>query len=353
MKPVLDLLGLANNHTLDLGPAGLAETAALLEGGGLQPFGAGPDPGAAWSAIFKQVGEVRLAFLACNAVPIDPWVQPAWAPALCEPGHAAEAIESARSLADGVILLVHWGYEYEQRADPAQQALAAALIGAGADLVVGHHPHTVQGTQVFGQPGDKSGGREGFVAYSLGNFVFDQGDDRAQEGLALRALFDREGLRAVQALPVWAGLQPRLMNEEDAAARLAEIAPPPLLIRFACDPEGCQPAPGPAEPHTGLFWSGEIDLTGDGQPERVRRVGRRAVIYEGADLVWESPPGLAGAGPGPGGPERRRARGAAAGAPQARSSGRTAQPSLYHRVPWGPLPAAVGRVCGEQPDPGG
>ncbi len=282
----LDLLGLANNHTLDLGPAGLAETAALLASVGLQPLGAGPDLDSAWAPAFIQVGEVRLAFLACSAVPGDTGIQPAWAPARCELHRAVAAIESAGSRADGVIVQVHWGYEYDRRADPAQQALAADLIGAGADLVLGHHPHTLQGTQVVRQ----EFGKLGFVAYSLGNFVFDQPDERAQEGLALRAFFDREGLRAVQALPVWAGPQPFLMNREKAAARLAQILPPPLLLGFACDPEGCQPASGSGRTRPALFWSGELDLTGDGQPELVRRVGNGVAIYEGANLVWRTPP---------------------------------------------------------------
>jgi poly-gamma-glutamate synthesis protein (capsule biosynthesis protein) len=285
----LDLLGLANNHALDLGPSGLADTVSQLEGGGLQPFGAGPTPETAWAPVFRQFGEVRLALLACSAVPIVVKTQLSWAPASCETGQAAAAVKAARAHADAVIILVHWGYEYDLRADPAQRALAKILMGAGADLILGVHSHTIQGTEVLFQEAGNSAGREGFVAYSLGNFVFDQADERAQEGLALRAFFDREGLRAVQAMPVWSGLKPRLMDVGNAAARLDSIAPPPMLMGFACDPEGCKPASGPAETRPGLFWSGEIDLTGDGQPELVRRFGGGVTIIEDGRLVWQSP----------------------------------------------------------------
>ncbi|HOQ98667.1 MAG TPA: CapA family protein [Anaerolineae bacterium] len=277
-----DVLGLANNHALDYGPEALAETAARLHGAGIDPVGAGANAEAARKAVIRGVNGLRLAFLACNAVP-DPDDNPSdsgWAPARWDQEEALAAIAAARAQADAVIVSVHWGYEYELRPDPAQRDAALSLLDAGADLVVGHHPHVVQGTDVLN-------GR--FVAYSLGSLVFDQEQEETREGLALRALFDVEGLRAVQALPLWAGPRPRLMSPGEAAPLLARIQPPPRRIGFACDSDVCHPVDVPQSAQPGLFRAGAIDLTGDGVPEQVQLVGGQVAVYQGGAEVWRGP----------------------------------------------------------------
>jgi poly-gamma-glutamate capsule biosynthesis protein CapA/YwtB (metallophosphatase superfamily) len=293
-----DVLGLANNHALDLDPAGLAETVSRLQMAGIAPVGAGPNAEAALWPLIRQVEGVRLAFLAFNAVP-DPagtgltkkvpdqsedWTRAGW-----DREQIAAAIAAARARADAVIVSVHWGYEYETRADPAQRDAANCLLEAGADLVLGHHPHVVQGCRVTDEPdgGQPNGGR--FVAYSLGNFVFDQEQGETRQGLALRAFFDDQGLRAVQALPVWAGPRPRLMTLDEATPLLARVQPPPGRLGFTCDSQACYPVEVPQIPETGLFWAGEIDLTGDGVPERVRRAGEQVIVYRDGVEAWQSP----------------------------------------------------------------
>ena len=276
-----DLLGLANNHTLDYGPQGLAETAARLQEAGITPVGAGADAAAAARSLIRDVGGVRLAFLAFNAVS-DPEDRPqdsGWTRAGWDPAHALAAIATARAQADAVIVSIHWGYEYDLRPDPAQRDVAQAMVDAGAALVIGHHPHVVQGTDAS---------RGSFVAYSLGNLLFDQEQDETRYGLALRAFFDTHGLRAVQALPVWAGPRPRLMTPGEAVSLLARV-PPPRSIGFACDRAGCRPVEAPNSPEAGPFRSGEIDLTGDGVPEQVRREEGQVVISSAGAETWRSP----------------------------------------------------------------
>jgi hypothetical protein len=289
-----DVLGLANNHALDYGPAGLEETVSRLEGAGLSPVGAGPDVEAASQPLIREVGGVRLALLAFNAVadPDDRPGEDGWTRAAWDPARAAAAVAAARAEAHAVIVSVHWGYEYELRPDPAQRDAARILLDAGADLVIGHHPHVVQGVQT----GSRSlletyGGRgDGFVAYSLGNFAFDQEQGETRQGLALRAFFDRQGLRAVQALPVWAGPRPRLMTPEEAAPLLARIQPAARRVGFACDGQACHATEVPQTPQTGPFRSGTIDLTGDGTPEQVRLEGEQVAVYEGSSQVWQGRP---------------------------------------------------------------
>jgi len=103
------------------------------------------------------------------------------------------------------------------------------------------------------------------VAYSLGNFVFDQGWEDTGQGLALRLLFDRSGLRAAQALPLWSAPRPRWMAPAEAAPLLARILPAERT-GYTCSPDSCRPIQVPQEERSGLFWSGAIDLTGDGRP---------------------------------------------------------------------------------------
>jgi poly-gamma-glutamate synthesis protein (capsule biosynthesis protein) len=278
-----DLLGLANNHALDLGSEGLAETVSRLEQVGIATVGAGIDPTSAFQPVMYKVEGVRLAFLAFNAVPHgrdeSGWMQADW-----DLERATAAVRAARDEADAVIVSVHWGYEYETRVDPIQRRAARSLLEAGADLVIGHHPHVVQTLEV----------REGRgICYSLGNFVFDQGQGETGLGLALRAFFDGDGLRAVQALPVWAGRRPRLATAAEARSIIARVEGQPRRTAYVCDRMLCrlaEPAPdAPAPMRSGLFWGGRTDLTGDGTAEHVRRVDERVIIYEDGAEVWRSP----------------------------------------------------------------
>jgi len=275
-----DVLGLANNHALDFGPEGLAETVARLKEAGIATAGVGPDAGAATQPLIREVDGVQLALLAFNAVP-DPenrpqdkgWIQAGW-----DREQVKAIIAAASTQADAVIVSVHWGYEYEFRPDPAQRDAAQAMLDAGADVVIGHHPHVVQGTQI---------GAGQFVAYSLGNFLFDQQQGETQQGLALRAFFDGQGLRAVQALPVWAGPRPRLMALDEAASLLARVQPLPRRVGFACNGKSCRPVQVPqSHQQEGPFRAGTIDLTGDGVPEQVRRVGEQVEVYHHGVKVW-------------------------------------------------------------------
>ncbi len=275
-----DVLGLANNHALDYGSQGLAGTVSALQQAGIDALGAGPDPQTAAQPLIREAGGLRVAFLAFNALPPDAeesgWTWAAW-----DKARATTAIAAAQEQADVVIVSIHWGYEYELRPDPAQRDAARAMLDAGADLVIGHHPHVVQGSEIRGG---------GLVAYSLGNLVFDQQGAETGQGLVLRAFIDRQGLRAVQALPVWAGPHPRLMGLEQAEPLLNRVQPPPERLGFACNTQTCWSVDVPQTFPAGPFRAGAIDLTGDGAPERVRLLdGQVAIDQEGIE-VWRGLP---------------------------------------------------------------
>ena len=201
-----DILSLANNHTLDYGSAGLAETANRLKRAGLLTVGAGESIEAAYQPLVVDVKGVQLAFVAFNLIDSYQSASPSgWANANWDEPLATQAIAQAQEQADAVIVSIHWGDEYLIHPTVTQKRIGQSILDAGADLVIGHHPHVVQNTEIAGNS---------FVAYSLGNFVFDQELPATRHGLALRAIFDARGLRGVQALPVSSMRQPYLLPPE-------------------------------------------------------------------------------------------------------------------------------------------
>ncbi|MDX1622176.1 MAG: CapA family protein, partial [Nitriliruptorales bacterium] len=163
----VDVVNLANNHSLDLGREGLLETLGLAERAGLEVVGAGRDDTSAYAPFVRDIRGLRIAVVGLTRV----WPHRDWAATVGEPGlagaydihRAARAVAAASSVADVVIVTIHWGTESEGCPDEHQLELAAALQTAGADVVVGHHPHVLQG--VVAQEGR-------LVAYSLGNFLW-------------------------------------------------------------------------------------------------------------------------------------------------------------------------------------
>jgi poly-gamma-glutamate synthesis protein (capsule biosynthesis protein) len=288
----IDLVSLANNHSLDLGEYGLYRTAMLLQKAGIQTVGAGQGLEAAYQPVIFNVKRSRVAFFAVNAVSIpdvkdilsdeQDWQKAAW-----DEGRLENAIRRICDEVDAVIVLAHWGDEYALRSGPAQQRAARRLIEAGADAVIGSHPHVVQETEVFERQSLKSG--VGFIAYSLGNFVFDQFEGATHEGMALSLVFDSLGLREARPLPAAAGPKPRWLLQDEAGALLKRTRPQPAHLAYQCSADSCRLASATDGVGSGLFYIGQIDLTGDGVLETVRRVADHVLIYEQGKLVWESP----------------------------------------------------------------
>lgn len=165
-----DAVSLANNHRLDCGSLGLRETRAQLETLGLTPL----DHDAPGRVIERQ--GLRIGFVAFTTVGM---------PLAQAEAAVARRISAARAACDVLIASFHWGREYESRADATQRRLARLAIDHGADLIIGHHPHVVQELEFYrGRP----------IAYSLGNFVFDQVVWKEREGAILFAELRRGGV---------------------------------------------------------------------------------------------------------------------------------------------------------------
>jgi len=189
---VFEVAGIANNHAGDFGREDFVETLVRLQTAGAKTFGGGREEAQAHRAVMLERNGVKIALLGYldffprwfAAAPGMPGV--AW----LDEDQAALDIAKARSDgADVVVVVPHWGTEHESIANNHQRRLARVLLDAGADAVIGGHPHVVQDYEIYrGKP----------IVYSLGNFVFDGFEDEENlTGWVLFADFDKQGIASI------------------------------------------------------------------------------------------------------------------------------------------------------------
>jgi poly-gamma-glutamate synthesis protein (capsule biosynthesis protein) len=190
-----DVVSLANNHAYDWGPAALLDSLERLRAAGIRAVGAGQNILAAHYPVLINVGGLRLAFL--GYVEIDPKEATAGVDrpgvAWLDPAQVLADIRFARPVADLVIVCPHWGVEYAVKPAREQVEFAHRMIDAGADLIVGSHPHVVQPLEAYH-------GR--WIAYSLGNFVFDQKNVATHRGLMLKVTVRDKRIADVTPVPI-------------------------------------------------------------------------------------------------------------------------------------------------------
>jgi poly-gamma-glutamate synthesis protein (capsule biosynthesis protein) len=215
-----DLMTLANNHALDYGSQGLDETLATLQALGIATVGAGVSDKSAHRPAHFSVHGVRISVLAYAAArwtgspDVPSTDRLAWTEAA-----AVEAdIQSIREQSDLVVALLHAGTEYARQPSSDQVAFARAAIRAGADLVVGHHPHVTQTVERHEQ---------GLIVYSLGDALFDIPQQAAMRGDLLRVHVTREGLVQAELWPFWIedGIRPRLLDNGQGMPQYRIIYP--------------------------------------------------------------------------------------------------------------------------------
>jgi poly-gamma-glutamate capsule biosynthesis protein CapA/YwtB (metallophosphatase superfamily) len=197
-----DVLSLANNHTLDCGRDGLIETMEHLKRKGILGVGAGGTRAQAEEPVVLQAKGVRVAFVGfCDFIPEGVFLRDDRASiAMASAEGVRRSVKRARAQADIVIVSFHWGIEYRARPSPRQIELARAAAESGADLVLGHHPHVLQGLEAMRVKTDY-GERNVLIAYSLGNFVFDPRGEEPSRTMILRVTLRKAGLVGAQILP--------------------------------------------------------------------------------------------------------------------------------------------------------
>ena len=188
------VMSLANNHAMDYGPEALAETRRLLEENGIIAFGAGEDIAAARTSVIITAKGVRFAFLGYGVAHSRRVYARRSGPGIApiEINMIRKDIEAIRGKVDVLVVSLHWGKEYDTIPSQKQRQEAHQIIDWGADLILGHHPHVMQGIETY---------KGKVIAYSLGNFVFDQKKDGADWSIMLACTFRGKELHSVETIP--------------------------------------------------------------------------------------------------------------------------------------------------------
>lgn len=191
LKRHFDAVSLANNHSGDFGRAAFAEMLGLLDQKGLLKFGGGHNLREAHTPLMIERKGLRIALLGYDEFMPRSFEADYNAPGVAwsEDEQVVSDIRAARSVhhADLVIPIMHWGWENEVIAGARQRQLARLMIDAGADAVIGGHPHVTQDIEHYkGKP----------IVYSVGNFVMEELDNANQAiGWVLRLQLDRNGVQ--------------------------------------------------------------------------------------------------------------------------------------------------------------
>jgi poly-gamma-glutamate capsule biosynthesis protein CapA/YwtB (metallophosphatase superfamily) len=225
-----DLLSLANNHAGDYGDVALRQTLTRFAKAKIDTVGAGRDLSAARRPVIFERDGVRVGFLAVDSIGETPAAtstragtnrlnMPPRTGALDRLAlrRITSDIRALSKRVDVVVVMTHWGTQYTHRPESSQRQAAQAFAGAGADLVIGGHPHWVQGFEMAGSA---------MVVHSLGNFVFDMDfQTKTREGIFLEIVLWGGAVKAVEPVPylIDDSFTPRLIHGDRAQRILADV----------------------------------------------------------------------------------------------------------------------------------
>ncbi len=191
-----DLLNLANNHAMDYGHTGLDDTLNALKKVGIMTVGAGLDSAAARQPVFIEKNGLKLGFLGYSTFPGEGYFYFSDRPDVCRADVSclSEEINRAREKCDILVVSFHWGKEFDFYPSADQQELAHLAVDGGADIVIGHHPHVLQGVEEY---------KDRLIFYSLGNFVFDrQIPEGTDETVMVCISVTGDGISSAEIIPV-------------------------------------------------------------------------------------------------------------------------------------------------------
>lgn len=194
----IDVLTLGNNHTLDYGYEGLLDTLEYLDKSDIKRVGGGKNKKEAMEGVIIDKDGLKVAVLSFSRVVPDvrwyatdkrPGIVGAYDPHINE---VIAKIEEIKKESDVVILSIHWGIERSIEPRKEEVALAKKLIDAGADVIMGHHPHVLQGVEIYkGKP----------IFYSLGNFMFGKRNDITAETMIAQVNFKDKEIDNIRIIP--------------------------------------------------------------------------------------------------------------------------------------------------------
>jgi poly-gamma-glutamate synthesis protein (capsule biosynthesis protein) len=179
-------LTMANNHIYDQGRDGITDTYNQLILHKIIPIGFGYNHLKACIPVIIKKGNVKVAIFNSVVIPLENFPFLPYKPCICQatPDELANAIADYKLKSPNtyVVVVLHWGFEYQTVPEPSQIAIAVKLVESGADAIIGHHPHVIQTIEfIKNKP----------VIYSLGNFVFDSFRPEAAQGLIIQLIFSK------------------------------------------------------------------------------------------------------------------------------------------------------------------
>ncbi|MDD2371981.1 MAG: CapA family protein [Syntrophomonadaceae bacterium] len=183
-----DLVVTVNNHSLDRGYKGAIRTLDVLQKAGLDTVGTYRNEKEARSFLIKDIKGVKVGYLAysygTNGLPV-PGEHPEFFNFL-DRDKILTDIEILRPQVDVLILVLHWGQEYQPKPTQEQELMAHEFLNAGADVILGNHPHVIQTMEIV-----KVRNKDKFVIYSMGNFISAQHGQERNSGIVLKMKFTK------------------------------------------------------------------------------------------------------------------------------------------------------------------
>ncbi len=185
-----DVISVANNHVFDYGREAMEDSFKRIREAGILYVGGGFTEQESRQGVVKRVGDTEICFLAYNNQGSPYWASREGISGINWMDKSLkEDIERAEERSDLVVVSFHFGNEYERLPNKTQEEFSRLAIDSGADLVLGHHPHVAQPVERY---------KEGWIAYSLGNFVFDQYfSEETMEGLLLEVIIKDKKIKEV------------------------------------------------------------------------------------------------------------------------------------------------------------
>lgn len=221
----IDIVSLANNHIMDYTGPALQDTLEALDAAGILHAGAGMNEEDADKMVETTVNGASIAFFSWTDIVPDNYVayedNPGVASARLNMDDACRRVSEAKKTHDIVIVAMHWGVEYQDYIDDyTQRTPAHQLADAGADVVLGNHPHVMEGVEFY---------NGSFIAYAHGNCVFRQAFEfgNTHESIVLKFDMTQDGIQNVTATPLYLSDEhgiPSVATGEQAQATLSRLA---------------------------------------------------------------------------------------------------------------------------------
>jgi poly-gamma-glutamate synthesis protein (capsule biosynthesis protein) len=186
-----DILTLANNHIFDYTKLAMEDTILRLKEAGIDYLGAGLNYEEACFPKVKEVKNTKIAFLAFTNLGSPIWQAKENSSGICwlNEINLEKGIREAKEKADIILVIFHFGDEYKTKSNFTQKYFSHLAIDLGADLIVGHHPHVVQEIEEY---------KGKYIAYSLGNFIFDQNFSKeTMEGMLLKVVIENKKIKEI------------------------------------------------------------------------------------------------------------------------------------------------------------